>query len=636
MKVTGLWRRTLFRRRTLLVLSAALVQFLSPASPAAQQRKPAAKAGAAAAEVSVDQQHALWLLERLANDLRAEPNRPAAAALQARAADALWKFNEGTARAIFRTAFDTARQPPPDDLKGAERSRYLSRQAASLRDVLRLFGARDRAEADAWLGALEEKSAAENAERKVRTPEQAQLLAQLASQFATDNVRQAQQLGRLSLSGPEIPEDFGRLLFSLRNQNRTASDALFREAVAALRRGGYAYSNALIILSNYLFDARGAAYSDSAPADVQSLVSLFVNAAAAHADLWRAAQNGGAAGVPEGSAKLYGFLTSRAAPIVARYAPDRLPEFAAQLNQLLSGLNQEQLRQAQLLTSAQRQQVSVSDRDNYDLDEQIERAGRETDEQVRDVLFRGAALGLMRGDAERALAVAAKIGDAGLRAQTEDDINIVRAQALLRSRSYDECRAAALKLNNGLLGARVLAELAGGVLSQTNDAGRAGELLSEAFAVAQKSEDTPAKLAALLSVAQQFAKLDPNLGFQALAAAVKTANHLKAEAPRAATTAAAPPLTFKTYSVINGVEMTTSEQITADSVDFSQVGALAAKDYTRARVIGDTLEDKLLNAKFTLAAARGVLAPPREEPGAGTIRGGVVSGTSGARPAAPR
>lgn len=633
MRVTSLWRKPLS------ILSVVLVQFLSAAPPAAQTLKPTAKAGPKAVEAPapVDRQVALWLLERLANDLRAEPNKPAAAALQAHAADVLWKFDEGRARAIFRVAFDSARQPPPDDLKGAERSRYSSRQAATLKEVLRLYGAHDRDEANAWLKAVEEENASADSAHKMQTPEQRQLLSQLAYDLVADNPEQAQQLGRLSLSGTEIPDDFGRLLFALSNNNRDASDALFREAVAALQRGGYPYSNALIVLSNYLFDARGIAHSDASPADVQLLISLFLNSAAAHANLWREASAAGAAGVPEGSANLYSFLASRAAPIVARYAPGKMPELSAQMNQLLSGLNQQQARHAEMLTSAQQQQIAVSDRNSYDIDEQVERADQEKDKQVRDLLLRSAALSLMRADGERALTVAAKIGDAGLRAQTEDDINIVQVQEFLRWRFYDDGRRVALKLNNVLLGARMLAALASSALSEKNDSKRATELLSEASSIAQKSEDTPGKLLALLAISQQFAKFDLDLGFQTLTVAVKTANRLKDEAPPAASATAAPLLTFKSYSVINGVEMTTSEHITVDSIDFSQVGALAAKDYTRTRVIGDMLEDKLLNAKFLIAAARSVLAPPRQEPNAGAAPGRIViRKTSGTASQAPR
>ncbi len=41
---------------------------------------------------------------------------------------------------------------------------------------------------------------------------------------------------------------------------------------------------------------------------------------------------------------------------------------------------------------------------------------------LREVLLRSAALNLMRGNAGKALTIAAAINDADLRAQTEDDI----------------------------------------------------------------------------------------------------------------------------------------------------------------------------------------------------------------------
>lgn len=581
-------------------------------------------------ELSGDQQHALALLVRVANDLKSESDKPAVAMLQARAADVLWKFNESAARSIFQTAFDLARQPVPENLPGPEKTDYVRRQATAIREVLRRLGAHDRKDAETWLRNLQKERTAETPKQGARSQESMELLAQMATELLQNNPQQAQQLGLLSLSGRDIPENFGRLLFTLSNQSREASDTLFREAIANLRRNNYSYNNALIVLSNYLFDSRGGLRSDATQADAELLINLFIDAAAAHAALWREARNSGEPGVAEPSAKLYSFLASRAMPIVGRYAPDRFTSLQTQMNELLSGLNQQQLRHTTMLTSAQQQQAAVSGRNDHDISTQIERADREKDPQIRDILLRSAALSLMRGDADHALGVAAKISDTDLRAQTEDDVNLVRLQDLLRSRSYDEGRNTILKLNSVILRAKVLAELASHVLSEIKDTGRASEILSEAQLIVQKIEDTPDKLLALLGIAQQFATFDSARGFESLTLAIKTSNQLKSQVPVPPVSLNAPPLTFKSYTVVNGREITTSERATVDSIDFMQVGNLALQDYVQSRAIGDRIENKLIRAKFMIAITSSILTPPRQNSlSAGTSNQPLIRKTSG-------
>lgn len=590
-----------------------LVSFLSVCLRASARhcQNLAPKINAKAEELSANQQHALALLEGLADELKSETDKPAAAVLQARAGDILWKFNESAARNIFRTAFDLARQTLPENLSGSEKLDYLHRQAAAIREVLRLFGVHDRKTAETWLKKVHEERTTENRLAAERSTENAELLAQLALGLLPDNPEQALQLGLLSLSGREIPESFGRLLFRLSNQNRGASDALFREAIINLRRNGYSYSNALIALSNYLFDSRGVLRSDAARPDAQLLINLFIDAAAAHVTLWREAHHSGEAGVPESSANLYSFLASRALPIIGRYAADSLPALQAEMNELSSGLTQQQSRETAILISAQQQQVALSDRNNYDIHEQVERAEGEKDPQLRDVLLRSAALNLMRGNAGQALAVAGEISDDDLRAQTEDDINLKLLQELLRSRAYDEGRTLALKLNSVNLKARALVELAGHALSEIKDIGRASDFLSEARLIVQRGEDTPDKLFALLLIAEQFAKFDSVRGFETLSLAIKTANHLKAENLRPPVSPKALPITFKIYTVLNGKEVTTSERASVDSIDFVQVSNLALQDYIQAIALGNRIENRLVRAKFLMAVARSALISPR-------------------------
>jgi hypothetical protein len=544
----------------------------------------------------------------LASDLKSESDKPAAAMLQARVADVIWRFDESAARNIFQTAFDLARQPVPEKLLAPEKNNYVQRQAAAIKEVMRRLGAHDRKEAETWLKNFQKERAAGTSHQGATSQERMELLAHVATELLPDDPEQARQLGLLSLSGREVPKNFGRLLFTLSNQGREASDTLFREAIANLRRNAYAFDDALFVLSNYLFDSRGELRSDAAQGDAQLLINWFVEAAAAHAARWREARNSGEPSMAEPSAKLYSFLVSRAMPIVERYAPDKVMALQTQLNELLSGLNHQQLEQTKALTSMQQQQVAVSNRNDYDVSTQIERADREKDPLVRDILLRSAAVSLMRDHADQALGVAAKINDTDLRAQTEDDIKLVQLRNLFRAHSYDEVHKLTLKLHSVILRANVLVELASHVLSRIKDVGRASEILSEAQMLVQNIEDTPDKLRALLDIAEQFAAFDSARGFETLTLAVKTSNQLKSEVAAQATSPKARPLTIKSITVVNGREITTNERATLDSIDFRQVRKLALQDYSQSRAIGARIENRLIRAKFLIAVTSSMLS----------------------------
>jgi hypothetical protein len=135
---------------------------------------------------------------------------------------------------------------------------------------------------------------------------------QIALQLVTSNPEQAQRLGLLSLSGNQIPEGFGRLLFALNNVNRGLSDELFRAALTTLRRNDCAYDGALVALVNYLFSSSGTLSADADVADARLLANYFVDAA------WRQARDG-----PQPARKQRHVLAGRGAglPIVWYAAP---------------------------------------------------------------------------------------------------------------------------------------------------------------------------------------------------------------------------------------------------------------------------------------------------------------------------
>ena len=586
-----------FSPRFLWTLALSLL-FISPAMG---QRKDAVnKTVPGSNPLALQQQDALDLLKTLAQDLKSESDKPAAAALQARIADVLWQYDDLFAKEVFGWALEAARKPPSENLSKAERATYTARQANSLRDVLSRLGSHDQKRAEAWLKSLEEEKLSET-----RTPEVSDarrvLLMQIALQLVPTNSEQAQRLGLLALAGNEIPEDFGHLLFALSNISRRLSDPIFRAAVANLRRNDYVYSSALIPLVNYVFSSIGTLYPDASVSDAQLLANFFVDAA------WRQARGAATQSLPESSASFYGLIEVRGWPIVSQYAPDRMPELQGQMRELASRLSQSQLENTARLQTFQQQQIAVSTRNSHDIEEQIERAKNEKDVQVRDSLLNSIAHSLMRSDSERALKVTGMIDDTEIRSQVEDDINLVKIQMLLGGRSYEDARKTSLKLNNSSLRAKVLVALASKSLSE-KDTTRAADLLSEAVEIASKNDLVSDRLLSLLLIAQQFVKFDSVRGFEVLGSAIKTVNQLKTDETPATSVLTKPRLMrIKTYTMINGSELSASDHATFDSIDFSQVAPFVTSDYLQTRMLSGKIENPLRRAKFLTAVASAML-----------------------------
>lgn len=600
-----------FRQGRIWPLVLILLVMLPPTA-AAQGKQRAVKSASEDKAPSPAQQVAIESLESLARTLKSETDKPSAAALQARIADTLWKFAEPSAREIFSWAFEAARAPLPDDLKDGKRMDYLRRQAVAVKEVLRRLGRHDSKQAEVWFKELEEERVSDEQATRLRREERGELLVQLALELAPTNPEQSARLGLLSLSGPTIPESFGRLLFTLALISKEQGNALFRGALAAMRKNGVIFDEVLISLTNYLFDAKGELHSDADRINLQLFINYLFDAAEASVARWRHARDSGAPSISNDNARLYGLIAVNFLPIVARYDAERLPKLQANMREIAAGLSREQLRQIDALTASRTQRVAISDRDRYGIDEQIERAEKERDPQVRDALLSSVAYNLMRQDVDRAREVAAKIEDGELRAQAEDDINLVRLQWMLNSLSYDEGRKIVLKFSSISLRARMMAELASLALSKDKDAGRAAELLSEAYTIAIKSEDNADKTLALLFITKQFARFDVGRAFEVLGDVVKTVNNLKTndETRPLVSTRKTRPLRFKTYTVINGSEIAADDRATLDSIDFHQVSVLAAHSYLQTTSLGERIENSLLRTKFMIATASSALSSP--------------------------
>lgn len=553
------------------------------------------------AQVSANQLDAIDLLKTVARSLRSESDSLGAGRLQARIADELWELDQDFALQTFRWSFESVSKPVSSELSKPEQSIYLNRQAVAVKDVLRLLGAKDSKRAEAWLKELETDKRADARESAASTQSRLELFSQIALELAPTAPDQASRLGLASLSGSDIPEGFPRLLFAMANVDRQLSDQLFRAAISTLRRGGFVSTTPLIALSNYLFSPGGELVPSARLNDAQLLSNYFIDAA------W---QQPGGPTVSSATASLYNLLETRGLPIVAKYSAERLPELRGQMTRIGSALTPEQTQQFNLLKNIQQQQNTIATRNNYDLEEQIARAEREKDPQVRDTLLNSIVHVLMRQDIDKARTLSSKIGDESLRSLAEDDLTLMKVQQNLFARSYEEARKTATQFNNALLRAKVLIQLAAKSYSDGRNATQSMELLSEALTAVAKAPDSCNKTVVLLSAVEQYARFDSVRAFETLGAAVNCLNRSKNDKPAPSVTSKPPPLRIKTYTVINGLELTAENEASPDSIDFAQVKSLVASDYLQLKFFATRIEQPLQRGSFLVAVAGSLL---REE-----------------------
>jgi len=571
---------------------------------------------------ATNQQEIIARLFGVVNELKSESDKSAAALLQSEIADVLWRFDEPAARSIFRLAFDTVRQTSLNnsssiDAKAKrEALNQTRRRASALKTVLKRYGLHDRKGAEAWLKEFEDEIKAERkaSENGKMSQEQADLLAEMALGLVSGDPKEAQRLGLLSLAAEEVPPAFDRLLMALRGKDKTLSDVLFRQAILTMTTRGFNYQAArLSTLANYEFFADGRPFPDVSPADVGLLIQYFVDAASAQAARWRSGS------VRDGDEQIslgrfYSFLTSRAMPIVAYNSPDRLALLQSNVGELAQRLSIEQRQQAEMLASLTQQRSNQVDGSDSDIESRIHRAEQEKNSSTRNLLLRNLVITLMRRDPEQALPIARKIDDEEMRAQTEDDVYLVLMQRVFGGSSYDEARTLALKFNDPNSRARWLAQIASRVSLRSKDHTEAADFLSQAYSIAAKSDNTPAKLEVLLLIAKEFVRFDHDRGFDILSDAVDTANRLDTKAQSKPTHLSGPIMGVISITVVDGKEVSANIRATVDSIDFDQISAFAERDYVETNVRGSNIKDHFLRAKYLIALARSVLHVPRQGP----------------------
>ncbi|PYK09774.1 MAG: hypothetical protein DME65_11330, partial [Verrucomicrobia bacterium] len=392
---------------TLLLPASAFPAQEPQASPSSQSKTAKAKPTDQPDPAAKNKEESIARLFGLVNELKSEPNTVAAGLLQSEIADVLWRFDEAGARVIFRLAFDSVRQMKTESSSSLDAEaknqalREARRRASAIKTILNRYGLHDGKGAETWLQDFENDQLAEqkDATKSSRmSVAQAELITEMATALAPKNAKEAQRLGALALTAESIPPSFTRLLMALHSADKALGDGLFRQALLAMRANGLKYDFALVSLTNYDFFADGRMAPGISIGDVSLITQYFVDAASAHSAMLR---NGALTSDEQVSlGSLYSFLNSRALPIVALYAPDKLTLLQTNLAEMSRGLTSDQRQQAETFASLDQQRSEAGNGKDADLDTQIRRVEQQRNPATRDVLFQNLALSLMRSQPE--------------------------------------------------------------------------------------------------------------------------------------------------------------------------------------------------------------------------------------------
>jgi hypothetical protein len=610
--------RIVDRSRTILVLligtlcaaaSNSFAQQAKPTKPSTPQTSQPANS-----KLSLEQELALSLIRRLADEVKGEADKPGAALIQAQAADTLWEFDEPAARTLFRLAFDIVGSPAPEasvidkDAK-TKLAEFARRQASVLKEIIVMVGKRDQVTAERWLDSMKKEETTKETGSLQLSQERAEFLAQLASQLAMTNPAEAEKLGLMSLGASEVPSAFGPLLFALRRSDSARSDALFRAAIAALRRTATPGRSTLSALSNYLFVLVSGNLFQIADAPTARLFTDYLlEAATIQAALTREALSNRSP-MPETAVNLTNFLALKGLDIIGVNAPDKVTLLQSLLTELSSALNQQQRDDLAQMSAGLRQQESLDRQSGGNLETQIDRAEHEKDAIVRDSLWRSLAIGMMRGNPDRALSMAARIDDRALREQTQDDVNLVVAGDTVRGGGYEEARKVALKFNDTNLRSKTLAEIADRIWTRSRNREQASELLGEAYEIAAKGEPSADRATVTLLLAEKFARFDPEHSFDLVDAAIKTINQVQIAGPPQSSLARRPGIQVISMTMVGGAELTTGYHATLATLNFQGLGEMVRKDYFRSRNMGDNIQNRILRARYLVTLERSFLIP---------------------------
>src|SRR5215208_4572285 len=605
----------LMRKKTIAAFIIAVCCFGSATASLAQSDTPdlpkpnnsGSRAQVSLKILSASQAAAINLLESVLTDLRIRGNSPPVVLLRARAADALWRFNEAKARETIVKALEDLATPALPNVSHVDRKlredqiKSIHEHAVALSETLTIFNKYDAAAVEAFLKRYESKPSDSNLSTIKDRSGESELLAQVALGLAPTQADAALRLGILALRGQDVPEATGALLFALSRSNKSLGHTLFAAIVQTLQRSGYRYDPVLNALFNYLFFSDGKLFSVELKRDADLLLNHILVAVEAHVRNLRQSQSAASNPFVDSANALYRFVLARFLPSMALNAPERYSQMQGLLNDLERFLPQQQKQEAASFANTSRQLANSGSAGNSTIDDDLKRAEAKSDPDLRDASYRRIVIAIMRTDPNRAASIASKIDNEGIRLKTKDDLSLLFASRKLREGNFLAAHQIALQINDVNVKVQVLVAVAEAI--RRKDSSCDFEVLSDGYSIAQKDETRPEKVNELLILSEAFAQCDANRGFEVLSYAVKSINQLKESNP------VRPSMDkgknrIASYIVVDGKELSTDSYISADELTFENLKPLVKADFLQAQYLGQQIQNPVLRARVHISIAR--------------------------------
>lgn len=161
-------------------------------------------------------------------------------------------------------------------------------------------------------------------------------------------------------------------------------------------------------------------------------------------------------------------------------------------------------------------------------DELVEAAEKLADVDRRDSKLMFAVLGSSKDETvDRVLSVIEEISDAGVRAALTNRFYFTRSQTLTRDKNFAEARKIASRVTELDQRAYLFAQIAEGLLKESEDQIQAREMLNEIADATARAPKTIVTARTSLALAFLYSKIDTNRGIEELAKAVRIINDLE-------------------------------------------------------------------------------------------------------------
>ena len=475
---------------------------------------------------------ALLAIEDLLIDTRDFDDRALTARVKAQIADMLWAVDALRAAQLLDGAFDDA--AAIDEKSGTD---YLTIRRNARAEIIRIASLHDQRLASKLIERLAEKGdeGRQNISRgpiTSITDRGAMYLDSASALLEAGDQARAIELARLSIKEGRSGQ-FLWFLGSLKSKDSAASEALFREALNALRQGP-ADPNDVLVLGMWLFYPNSqssgsmdgglqvAAYGmDFAAAPTPPTAVLIPYLGTAADVLLRFAPQ---PGLPESinAIELKRFALMMLIPVFDRYLPSRSPALRMDLSRL--GQPPAGLDVSKGLPGSNPATELTAD---STAEEAIARIDRIVDSQKRDPAFLQAARDAMgRPDFEGARAIASRISDAAQRRLMLEMIGYNAAMKAIRSGAMAEAEETAASQLTEERQAVVYLELARGSFRR-GDRTRAEMQLASAQAGAEKVENRTQRASAIIHLASGVADQDVQRAFGFAEWAVKEIDRLE-------------------------------------------------------------------------------------------------------------